>query len=89
MNKTAIILSAITAFLIGMGGSLTAVIVEAKGNLPSSASWLVIVFGALAVAAKDIRSLMKLPPVTDKGDTTTFLKPDVKDDYDPNKGNKP
>lgn len=76
MNKTALTLSAVTAFLIGMGASLTAVIVEAKGNLPSAASWLVIVFGALAVAAKDVRSLMKLPPVneTNGNDTKSITR---------------
>lgn len=59
-----LIISAVTAFIIGMAGTLTAAIVEAKGNMPSTPTWIVCVFAALAVSAKDTRSFMKLPPVT-------------------------
>lgn len=73
MNKTAVIWSAVTAFIIGLAGSGIAAVVEAKGNLPSAASWFVIIITALAVAAKDVRSLLKLPPVTN-GDTAHLSK---------------
>ena len=73
MDTKAIIFSAITAFLIGLSFSLTAVVVEAKGNLPSPGSWIVVLLGAGAMAAKDVRSLMKLPPIN-PGDTTIISR---------------
>lgn len=71
MNKGTIILSAITAFIIGFGSSVTSAVVEAKGEMPSAATWIVALFGALVVAAKDNRALMKLPPEGDALKETT------------------
>lgn len=65
MKTSTIIISAITAFIIGMGSSIITAIVEAKGAMPSAASWLVALFGAAVIAAKDNRALMKLPTVDD------------------------
>ena len=73
MDKSAILWSAATAFIIGLSVSLVAAIVEAKGEMPSGASWLVCLIGAGAVAAKDVRSLMKLPPIN-TGDTTMLTR---------------
>jgi membrane protein YdbS with pleckstrin-like domain len=62
MNSLTVIISAITAFVIATGGALGVVFV---GGQPTK--WQVaasIVLG-LGVAAKDTRSLLKLPPVED------------------------
>jgi len=67
------IISTATAFIIGLGASLTAAIVEAGGNMPGGATWLVALFGAGAIAAKDLRSLMKLPPVGEGGSNGTKI----------------
>lgn len=60
MNKATIIISALTAFIIATVGSLVVVLVGGKPTL-----WQVIsaVGLGLGVAAKDTRSLLKLPPV--------------------------
>lgn len=60
MDKTTITISAVTAFIIATGGALGVVFV---GGTPTG--WQIgaaIVLG-LGVAAKDTRSLLKLPPV--------------------------
>jgi hypothetical protein len=67
MDKMAIFWSALLAFVIGLGSSVVTAVVEAKGELPSAGSWIVALFGALVVGAKDARSLMKLPPVDGGG----------------------
>lgn len=72
MSKGTIILSAVTAFVIGLATAVVTAVVEAKGAMPSAASWLVAVLGALAIAAKDNRALMKLPPV--EGDEAPTAK---------------
>lgn len=55
------LLSALTAFVIAGGGSLLAVL--GSGYKPNQESWIIsIVTGAMA-ASKDIRSLMRSPPV--------------------------
>ncbi|HEV2210867.1 MAG TPA: hypothetical protein VG167_19000 [Verrucomicrobiae bacterium] len=64
MNATAII-SAVTAFAIGAGGVLTGG--ATAGKLTGSTVAVAVVFGLMA-AAKDLRSLYKLPPVNGSGD---------------------
>lgn len=56
------IISAATAFVISAGGSITVGLVAGKGTMSKEAWALAIVMGALS-AAKDLRSLFKLPPV--------------------------
>lgn len=60
MNPATIIISAITAFVIAFTGSMVVVLVGGKPTLWQA---LTAVGVGLAVAAKDTRSLMKLPPV--------------------------
>lgn len=66
MNTATIIVSAFTAFIIAAVGSLVVVLV---GGKPSIWQVLTAVGLGLAVAAKDTRSLLKLPPVTDSEKT--------------------
>lgn len=60
MNTQAI-LSAITAFIIASGGALGVVFV---GGEPSKYQILAAVVLGAVVAAKDLRTLYKLPPVS-------------------------
>lgn len=65
MNPTvSIILSAITAFIIAAGGSLTVALVATKGVALDGNTWALAIGVGLVSAAKDVRSLLKLPPVT-------------------------
>lgn len=75
MNNTAqIIVSAATAFTISAGGAIVAVV--GSGNNLNATAWAIaLTFGAMS-AAKDVRSLLKLPPVNGNGsDTATIKKP--------------
>jgi len=60
MNTTTIIVSAITAFVIAFTGAMIVVLV---GGKPTTWQTLTALGVGLAVAAKDTRSLLKLPPV--------------------------
>ena len=64
MNKTTeIIISAMTAFVIAGGGSIGIAFVALKGGMPDADVWICAVVIGLVSAAKDVRSLLKLPPV--------------------------
>ena len=66
--------SALSAFIIGAGGSTGVGLLAGGGVLNRGAVIGIVATGALA-AAKDYRSLMKLPPVKDSGDTASITKP--------------
>jgi hypothetical protein len=53
--------SVISAFIIGAGGAIMVGFASGNGKMNGSAWSLAVVAGALS-AAKDYRSLMKLPP---------------------------
>lgn len=74
--KTQIILSASTAFVIGFAGAIG--VVAGSGNAINSRAWALSVIVGAAVAAKDVRSLMKLPPVQPPGNTEILTKQDPK-----------
>lgn len=63
MSTIYIVVSFFTAFLIAAGGAMGVVIVGGKPTV-----WQVVaaVILGLVVAAKDTRSLLKLPPVDSK-----------------------
>lgn len=72
MNKVAVIISAVTAFVISAGGAVLTV--TGSGNeLNATAIIIAVVFGLMS-AAKDLRSLFKLPPVSDT-ETRFSVKP--------------
>lgn len=56
------LISATTAFIISAGGSITVGLVAGKGTMSKEAWALAVAIGAMS-AAKDLRSLFKLPPV--------------------------
>lgn len=60
MNTIVIIISALTAFCIAAGGALGVVLV---GGAPTQPQIYAAVILGIVVAAKDTRSLLKLPPV--------------------------
>ena len=66
------VLSAITAFIIAGGGSLMTVLIS--GYAINDKTWLAAIVLGLMAASKDIRSLMRMPPVPN-GDTTFLNKP--------------
>jgi hypothetical protein len=66
------VLSALTAFIIAGGGSLMTVLIS--GYNINDRTWLAAVVLGLMAASKDIRSLMRMPPVA-PGDTTDLNKP--------------
>lgn len=75
MNPTvSIILSALTAFIIAAGGSLTVALVATKGAALDGNTWALAIAVGLISAAKDVRSLLKLPPVPDPGNTDRINK---------------
>lgn len=67
MNKLAIIISGTTAFIISGGGSLGVALVATKGATLDNTVWVLAVVVGLVSAAKDVRSLYKLPPVEKEG----------------------
>jgi hypothetical protein len=72
MKYVVMILSAITAFVIGAGGAITAVI--GSGYDMNNKSWTIaIVVGAMS-ASKDWRSQMRMPPIS-PNDTEFAVKP--------------
>lgn len=75
-DKETIIGSAVSAFIIGAGGALTVGLAAGKGTLNTLAIGLIIATGLVA-AAKDYRSLKKLPPLRNGngGDTQHIKKP--------------
>ena len=60
MTKAYILTNALTAFIISAGTALGVVMV---GGTPSHAQIGAAIVAGLVVAAKDTRSLLKLPPV--------------------------
>jgi hypothetical protein len=56
-----ILLSAVTAFVIGCFGSV--VVVTASGNQLNKTAWILSAGLGLLAAAKDVRAQLKLPPV--------------------------
>ena len=60
MNTATVVISAVTAFIIAFTGSMIVVLV---GGKPTTWQILTALGVGLAVAAKDTRSLLKLPPV--------------------------
>jgi hypothetical protein len=58
--------SAITAFAIVAGGSIVTVVASQPGGTAAlnSTVWIVAGVVGLVAAAKDVRSLLKLPPVS-------------------------
>lgn len=70
-----IILSAITAFVIGAGGAI--VVVAGSGNDLNKTAWILsCVLGGIT-AAKDVRSLLKMPPV-ETGNTAMLARNQTK-----------
>ena len=67
--KAVVIGSMISAFVIGSGGGLMIGLAAGNGKLNQLAVILIIATG-LTTAAKDYRSLMKLPPVKVNGGDT-------------------
>ena len=66
MEKLPVWISPATAFVIAGGGSLGVALVATKGVELTGTVWIVAVVVGLISAAKDLRSLYKLPPVADK-----------------------
>ena len=66
MNKTQIALSAFTAFAIVSGGSLVVVISSQPTGTDAlnKTSWILSIVLGVVAAAKDVRSLLQLPPVS-------------------------
>jgi hypothetical protein len=60
MKTALIIISALTAFCIAAGGALGVVLV---GGAPTKWQIVAAIILGVVVAAKDTRSLLKLPPV--------------------------
>ena len=67
MNSTQldVALSALTAFTIVAGGAIVTVVASQPGGTASlnSTVWIVAGVVGLVAAAKDVRSLLKFPPV--------------------------
>ncbi len=63
MNALLVFISALTAFVIAAGGSLAIAFLTLKGNTPDRIVWISAGVLGLISAAKDTRSLLKLPPV--------------------------
>lgn len=64
MSAFTIIISFITAFVLGAGSAFGVSLVALKGNAPDKITWIAIGVAGLVCAAKDNRALMKLPPVS-------------------------
>lgn len=64
MNALTIIISALTAFIISAGGAFGIALLALKGGMPDAVVWISCVCLGLTSAAKDTRSLLKLPPVS-------------------------
>jgi hypothetical protein len=64
--KLDVLLSALTAFLVVAGGALVTVIASQPSGTAAlnKTAWILAVVTGLVAAAKDVRSLMKLPPVS-------------------------
>jgi len=76
MNAIQIIVSALTAFIIASGGAMFLVFIQTKGVMPDKTVWAGAIILGLITAAKDTRSLLKLPPVTPAtGNTDQIIKP--------------
>lgn len=67
MNIT-VIVNACTAFVIAGGGCILAALVATKGESPSTGVIIMAVVTGLVSAAKDVRSLLKLPPLPEATD---------------------
>lgn len=63
MKTIVIVISAFTAFCISAGGSMIVALVTNKGIMPDVTIWALAIIIGLVSAAKDIRSLLQLPPV--------------------------
>lgn len=66
MKELPMWISPVTAFVIAGGGSLGVALIATKGVPLDSTVWIVAAVVGAVSAAKDLRSLYKLPPVADK-----------------------
>lgn len=64
MKTLTIAISSITAFIISAGGSMGIAFIATNGVMPGKAVWVSAVVLGLVSAAKDTRSLLQLPPVS-------------------------
>lgn len=76
MRLLEILLSAFTAFCITGGGAVGVALV-ASGNKMNREAWILAAAAGLVSAAKDIRSLLRLPPVN--GNTEYITKDERKE----------
>lgn len=66
MTKNAtLIISALTAFAIAGGGSVAIAFAATKGVMPDATVWVLAGVLGVVSAAKDVRSQLALPPVTE------------------------
>lgn len=63
IKKAMVLISAFTAFNISFWGSIGVALIALKGEMPHVTVWLVALAVGIVSASKDIRSLLKLPPV--------------------------
>jgi len=71
MNALTIFISALTAFIITAGCSIGLSIATLKGGMPDKIIWILACVLGLGSAAKDTRSLLKLPPVNGNSESPT------------------
>lgn len=64
MRVWRILISASTTFVITGGGAFVVALITSGGKMPGTAAMIASVLTGLMAAAKDTRSLMALPPVT-------------------------
>lgn len=78
-STSEIVGSVISAFIIGAGGALSVGLAAGNGKLNVLSLSLILTTGLIA-AAKDYRSLMRLPPLKDPSpfDTNGFTKLETK-----------
>ena len=72
MNNMTVIVNAVTAFIIASGTALGVVLI---GGTPTKWQIVGAIVAGLVVAAKDTRSLLKLPPVEISGNNNQQPKP--------------
>jgi hypothetical protein len=65
-TKLDVFFSALTAFAVVAGGSIVTVVGSQSGGTEAlnKTAWILAIATGLVAAAKDVRSLLKLPPVT-------------------------
>jgi len=62
MNRSIIVIDAATAFVIGVGGAVTAALAAGNGKL-NGLSIVLIVLAGMMTAAKSVRSRLSMPPL--------------------------